>query len=229
MSDSSQPVLVVENLKRRFVQGQKTLEILKGVDLKVAPGELIGLLGASGSGKSTLLQTIGLLDQADSGTVEIEGGDTSTLGDDERTRLRRQKLGFIYQFHHLLPDFNALENVKLAFRISGTGASDAEAQASELLSSLGLSDRFDHLPSSLSGGEQQRVAIARALAGPPKLVLADEPTGNLDEQTATRVFDLFIKMVREKGVAAIIATHDRNLASRTDRQLLLKDGTLQEV
>ena len=230
MSDNrSQAVLEAQSLHRSFTQGHKTLEILRGVNLTVAPGELIGLLGVSGSGKSTLLQTIGLLDREDSGSIAIDGQDAHGASDDERTRIRREKLGFVYQFHHLLPDFTAHENVKLAFRISGNGIADADRHATNLLSALGLSERLNHLPSSLSGGEQQRVAIARALAGAPKLVLADEPTGNLDEQTAARVFDLFINMVREQGVAAIIATHDRNLASKTDRQLLLKDGVLQEV
>lgn len=228
-SQQNPPVLQVNDLHRSFTQGHKTLEILRGINLTVAPGELVGLLGVSGSGKSTLLQTIGLLDREDSGAIAIDGQEAHGATDDERTRVRREKLGFVYQFHHLLPDFTAHENVKLAFRISGNGVADADRHASDLLSSLGLSERLEHLPSSLSGGEQQRVAIARALAGEPKLVLADEPTGNLDEQTAARVFDLFITMVREQGVAAIIATHDRNLASKTDRQLLLKDGVLQEV
>ena len=228
-NDQLQPVLDVKGLHRSFVQGHKTLEILRGIDLSVAPGELIGLLGVSGSGKSTLLQTIGLLDREDSGSICIDSQMAHGASDDERTKVRREKLGFVYQFHHLLPDFTAHENVKLAFRISGNGVADSDQQATNLLSALGLSERLDHLPSSLSGGEQQRVAIARALAGEPKLVLADEPTGNLDEQTAARVFDLFINMVREQGVAAIIATHDKNLASKTDRQLLLKDGVLHEV
>ena len=222
-------VLNVQGLRRSFTQGHKTLEILRGVDLTVAKGELIGLVGASGSGKSTLLQSIGLLDRQDDGEITIEGQATFDASDDERTQIRRDKLGFIYQFHHLLPDFTALENVSIAHRIEGLSASQAQAEARSLLCSLGLEERLDHMPSALSGGEQQRVAIARALSGPPKLILADEPTGNLDEQTANRVFELFVKTVREKGVAAIIATHDRNLAAQADRQLQLKDGVLHTL
>ena len=222
-------VLIVQDVRRSFIQGHKTLEILRGIDLRVGKGELIGLVGASGSGKSTLLQSIGLLDRQDVGEITIEDQQTFEASDDERTQIRRDKLGFIYQFHHLLPDFSALENVAIAHRIEGLGASQANAEARSLLCSLGLEERLDHMPSALSGGEQQRVAIARALSGPPKLILADEPTGNLDEQTANRVFELFVKIVREKGVAAIIATHDKNLAAQTDRQLQLKDGVLHTL
>lgn len=222
-------VLNVQELRRSFTQGHKTLEILRGIDLTVAKGELIGLVGASGSGKSTLLQSIGLLDRQDDGEITIEGQGTFDVSDDQRTQIRRDKLGFIYQFHHLLPDFTALENVSIAHRIEGLSASQAQTEARSLLCSLGLEERLDHMPSALSGGEQQRVAIARALSGPPKLILADEPTGNLDEQTANRVFEMFVKTVREKGVAAIIATHDRNLAAQTDRQLQLKDGVLHTL
>lgn len=229
MSSESNPVLVVDGLKRSFQQGHKTLEILRGVDLTVEAGELIGLVGVSGSGKSTLLQAIGLLDQQDAGEVSIDGMETSSLNDDKRTEIRRNTLGFIYQFHHLLPDFSALENVSLAHRISGLSAGKADAKARELLTALGLGERLDHMPSSLSGGEQQRVAIARALAADPKLVLADEPTGNLDEETAGRVFDLFISTVREQGVAGIIATHDRSLAAKMDRQFILTDGKLHQI
>ncbi len=229
MSDVSGPVLVVDGLKRSFQQGHKTLEILRGVDLTVQKAELIGLVGVSGSGKSTLLQTIGLLDRQDAGEVCIDDVATSNLDDDKRTEIRRNALGFIYQFHHLLPDFSALENVSLAHRISGFGAGKADSESRELLNALGLNERLDHMPSSLSGGEQQRVAIARALAAGPKLVLADEPTGNLDEETASRVFDLFISTVREQGVAGIIATHDRALASKMDRQFMLTDGKLHQI
>ncbi len=222
-------VLAVNQLKRTFIQGHKTLDILRGVDLKVEAGELIGLVGVSGSGKSTLLQAIGLLDRQDSGEVSIDGQATFEASDDDRTKVRREKLGFIYQFHHLLPDFSALENVSLAHRIEGLSSSKSVIEAKALLSQLGLGERLDHMPFALSGGEQQRVAIARALSGPPRLVLADEPTGNLDEQTAGRVFELLVKTVREKGVAAIIATHDKNLAAQTDRQFLLKDGILHSL
>lgn len=223
------PVLAVQGLTRSFVQGHKTLDILRGIDLSLQPGELVGLVGASGSGKSTLLQSIGLLDRQDSGEIAIEDVNTSNANDDIRTTIRRDKIGFIYQFHHLLPDFSALENVALAYRICGSGAGKAAMKATELLDSLGLGERLDHMPSSLSGGEQQRVAIARALAAEPVLVLADEPTGNLDEDTAARVFDLFISTVRSKGVAAIIATHDKNLAAKMDRCFVLTDGRLTEL
>lgn len=222
-------VLEVAGLRRTFQQGHKSLEILRGVDITVRPGELVGLVGVSGSGKSTLLQTVGLLDRQDHGEIWIDGIETSELGDDKRTAIRREKLGFIYQFHHLLPDFSAIENVSLAFRIAGESNNASQQAAADLLKSLDLGERFDHFPSSLSGGEQQRVAIARALAASPSLILADEPTGNLDEETASRVFDLFLKSVREQGVAAIIATHDRALASRMDRQLILTDGQLRQI
>lgn len=230
MSDgSNKHVLQVTGLRRTFQQGHKSLEILRGVDLEVRPGELVGLVGVSGSGKSTLLQAIGLLDRQDQGEIRIDGIETSGLSDDKRTAIRREKLGFIYQFHHLLPDFSAVENVSLAFRIAGTSTSVSQDAAIDLLKSLDLGERLEHFPSSLSGGEQQRVAIARALAANPSLILADEPTGNLDEETAARVFDLFVKSVRQKGVAAIIATHDKALASKMDRQLTLTDGQLQQI
>lgn len=222
-------VLQVNGLRRTFQQGHKSLEILRGVDIEVRPGELVGLVGVSGSGKSTLLQAIGLLDRQDQGEIRIDGIETSELSDDRRTAIRREKLGFIYQFHHLLPDFSATENVSLAFRIAGESNNASQEAAIDLLQSLDLGERLDHFPSSLSGGEQQRVAIARALAASPSLILADEPTGNLDEETAARVFDLFVKSVREKGVAAIIATHDRALASKMDRQLTLTDGQLRQI
>lgn len=230
MSEARQNfVLQVTGLRRTFQQGHKSLEILRGVDIEVRPGELVGLVGVSGSGKSTLLQAIGLLDRQDQGEIHIDGIETSELSDDKRTAIRREKLGFIYQFHHLLPDFSATENVSLAFRIAGESNSASQEAAIDLLQSLDLGERLDHFPSSLSGGEQQRVAIARALAANPSLILADEPTGNLDEETAARVFDLFVKSVREKGVAAIIATHDRALASKMDRQLTLTDGQLRQI
>lgn len=220
-------ILKISNVTRSFRQGHKTLEILKGINLEVSKGELIGLVGASGTGKSTLLQVVGLLDRQTSGEITIDGVATSELPDDARTAIRREKLGFIYQFHHLLPDFGALENVAMAFRIAGAGQKEAEADAEKLLTYLGLGERLSHLPAKLSGGEQQRVAIARALAAKPKLILADEPTGNLDEETAGRVFDMFVDAVKKHGVAAVIATHDRTLAEKMDRQFILKDGLLQ--
>ncbi len=222
-------ILDIQNLTRSFRQGHKTLEILRGIDLEVQPGELVGLVGASGSGKSTLLQIVGLLDRPTEGQLVIDGVETSSMPDDGRTAIRREKLGFIYQFHHLLPDFNALENVALACRIIGASANDAELQAEDLLTYLGLAERLEHVPAKLSGGEQQRVAIARALAASPQLVLADEPTGNLDEATAARVFDMFVDAVKHHEVAAVIATHDRALAAKMDRQFVLKDGVLTAI
>lgn len=219
-------ILEVTDLKRSFRQGHKTIEVLRGINLSVDAGELVGLVGASGSGKSTLLQIAGLLDKSSAGNVVIGSTETTNAKDEARSVIRREQLGFIYQFHHLLPEFTALENVALAARISGANERDANSKASDLLAELKLSDRLDHIPAKLSGGEQQRVAIARALAGDPKLVLADEPTGNLDEATAVRVFDLLVETVKSRGVAALIATHDMALAEKMDRQFVLKEGQL---
>jgi len=219
-------ILEIEGLTRSFHQGHKTIEVLRGISLSVESGELVGLVGASGSGKSTLLQIAGLLDKASSGTITIDGAETTGAKDDARTAIRRDKLGFIYQFHHLLPEFTAVENVALAARIGGATDSEAHNRARQLLDELKLGDREDHIPAKLSGGEQQRVAIARALAGSPKLILADEPTGNLDEATAVRVFELFLKTVKNHGVAALIATHDMTLANKMDRQFTLREGHL---
>jgi len=219
-------ILEIVDLKRSFHQGHKTIDVLRGIELTVNPGELVGLVGASGSGKSTLLQIAGLLDKSSSGEVTISGIKTRGITDDTRSAIRRERLGFIYQFHHLLPEFTALENIALAARISGATEKDARDKAKALLAELKLDDREDHIPAKLSGGEQQRVAIARALAGEPELILADEPTGNLDEATAVRVFDLFVETVKNRGVAALIATHDMALANKMDRQFILKDGNL---
>lgn len=219
-------ILEIEDLVRSFHQGHKTIEVLRGINLSVKPGELVGLVGTSGSGKSTLLQIAGLLDKASSGTITIDGAAATGAKDDARTAIRRNKLGFIYQFHHLLPEFTAVENVALAARIGGATDSDARDKARKLLEELNLSNREDHVPAKLSGGEQQRVAIARALAGNPKLILADEPTGNLDEATAVRVFELFLETVKNHGVAALIATHDMALAKKMDRQFTLREGHL---
>lgn len=219
-------ILEINDLTRSFHQGHKTIDVLRGVSLSIEAGELVGLVGASGSGKSTLLQIAGLLDKASTGTVRIDGVDTGAAKDDARTAIRRDKLGFIYQFHHLLPEFTALENIALAARIGGAADKEANDKARQLLGELNLSDREDHIPAKLSGGEQQRVAIARALAGEPKLILADEPTGNLDETTAVRVFDLFLETVQNRGVAAVIATHDMNLANKMNRQFTLREGLL---
>ena len=203
-----EPVLQVADLRRSFEQGGVTIEVLRGVNLAVRKGEIVALLGPSGSGKSTMLQTVGLLEGGFTGHVSIAGQDVSQIDDGDRTRLRRNLLGFVYQFHHLLPDFSALENVVLPQLIHGAEADPAHERAAALLGSLGLSGRLTHRPSQLSGGEQQRVAVARALANRPRLVLADEPTGNLDEHTADIVFAEFLRLVREEGSAALVATHN---------------------
>lgn len=219
-------VLVVAGLQRSFTQGSATIEVLRGVDLAVGAGEIVALLGPSGSGKSTLLQAVGLLEGGFSGSIRIGGEEAAKLDNDGRTRLRRDMLGFVYQFHHLLPDFSAVENVILPQLIHGAGRAEAEARAVSLLGALGLSGRLDHRPSQLSGGEQQRVAVARALANRPALILADEPTGNLDEATADVVLGEFLKLVRGEGSAALIATHNERIAARMDRTLRLHDGIL---
>lgn len=223
------PVLKLEGIEKSFRQGHKVVEVLKGVDLAISAGELVGLVGASGSGKSTLLQIAGLLDQTDAGSVYVGGNDATDLKDVDRAGLRQSQLGFVYQFHHLLPDFTAVENVAMALRISGSVEKVANECAREILVRVGLEERLDHTPSELSGGEQQRVAIARALVGNPKLLLADEPTGNLDENTAGRVFDLFVELVRERGLSALIATHDTTLASKMDRRMTLREGSLRDT
>jgi lipoprotein-releasing system ATP-binding protein len=222
----SEPVLETRGLKRSFVQGDVTIEVLRGVDLAIGAGEIVALLGPSGSGKSTLLQAVGLLEGGFSGSIRINGREAAQLDEAERTGLRRDALGFVYQFHHLLPDFDARENVMLPQLIRGHDAKTAKARAEQLLGVLGLADRLDHRPSKLSGGEQQRVAVARALANKPPLVLADEPTGNLDEHTADAVFAEFLTLVREEGSAGLVATHNERLAKRMDRVVRLHDGRL---
>ena len=222
----SEPVLVTTGLKRSFTQGDVTIEVLRGVDLSIRPGEIVALLGPSGSGKSTLLQAVGLLEGGFSGRFRLRGEEASELGDDGRTRLRRELLGFVYQFHHLLPEFNAVENVVLPQLVRGAEPQPARERARQLLGALGLSQRLDHRPSKLSGGEQQRVAVARALANRPPLVLADEPTGNLDEHTADAVFAEFINLVRGEGSAALVATHNERLAAKMDRVVRLHEGRL---
>lgn len=219
-------VLELKDIKRTFTQGHKTIEVLKGIDLTVGEGELISLVGSSGSGKSTLLQICGLLDSDFAGNIKLCGEDVSELSDDNRSAMRREKLGFIYQFHHLLPEFTAEENVALALTVGGMKKSEALVLARKTLERLDMGHRLDHIPSRLSGGEQQRVAIARAVVGRPSLLLADEPTGNLDEETAQRVLELFIDYVRSENLSAVIATHDLALAGKMDRQLSLKDGQL---
>ena len=222
----SEPVLATRDLKRSFVQGDVTIEVLRGVDLAVQRGEIVGLLGPSGSGKSTLLQAVGLLEGGFEGSIRLQGEEAAALDDDGRTRLRRDLLGFVYQFHHLLPEFNAVENVVLPQLVHGAEPEAARERAAQLLGALGLSNRLDHRPSKLSGGEQQRVAVARALANKPPLVLADEPTGNLDEHTADAVFSEFLNLVRGEGSAALVATHNERLASKMDRVVRLHEGRL---
>jgi lipoprotein-releasing system ATP-binding protein len=223
----SEPVLATAGLKRSFTQGDVTIHVLRGVDLQVEPGEIVALLGPSGSGKSTLLQAVGLLEGGFEGSIRLAGQEASELDDDGRTRLRRELLGFVYQFHHLLPEFSALENVVLPQLVRDAEPEAARARATELLGALGLSERLDHRPSKLSGGEQQRVAVARALANKPPLVLADEPTGNLDEKTADKVLAEFLGLVRGEGSAALVATHNERLAGKMDRVVRLHDGHLE--
>jgi lipoprotein-releasing system ATP-binding protein len=219
-------VLGASNLRRKFVQGETTIEVLRGVELSVQAGEIVALLGPSGSGKSTLLQAVGLLEGGFEGSIRILGQEASQLNSDARTALRRDRLGFVYQFHHLLPDFSASENVILPQLIFGAAQNAAEERARTLLSTLGLAERLDHKPSKLSGGEQQRVAVARALANRPALVLADEPTGNLDEATADTVLAEFLRLVRGEGSAALVATHNERLAAKMDRVVRLHEGVL---
>jgi lipoprotein-releasing system ATP-binding protein len=223
----SEPVLETRDLRRSFIQGDVTIEVLRGVNLAVQPGEIVALLGPSGSGKSTLLQAVGLLEGGFQGSIRINGEEASALDNDGRTRLRRDALGFVYQFHHLLPDFDALENVMLPQLIHGAEPDAARDRAQEVLGQLGLSARLDHRPSKLSGGEQQRVAVARALANRPPLVLADEPTGNLDEATADKVLAEFLSLVRGEGSAALVATHNERLAAKMDRVVRLHEGVLE--
>ena len=223
----SEAVLKVVGLRRSFIQADVTIHVLNGIDLAVQPGEIVALLGPSGSGKSTLLQAVGLLEGGFEGSIRIVGVEAAALDTDARTDLRRDALGFVYQFHHLLPDFDARENVILPQLIHGTEAAAARERADSLLSALGLGQRLDHRPSKLSGGEQQRVAVARALANRPPLILADEPTGNLDEKTADTVLAEFLKLVRQEGSAALVATHNERLAAKMDRVVRLHEGVLQ--
>jgi lipoprotein-releasing system ATP-binding protein len=219
-------IVELTNVRRQFVQGDVTIEVLRGVNLTVGKGELVALLGPSGSGKSTLLQAIGLLEGGFSGSIKLDDEEVSASSVDRQTEIRRQKLGFVYQFHHLLPDFDALENVVLPQLIAEVLPDEATERATHLLAKLGLAERLHHRPSKLSGGEQQRVAVARALANRPKLVLADEPTGNLDEHTADKVLGEFMALVRDEGSSAIVATHNERLAAKMDRVFRLHEGVL---
>jgi lipoprotein-releasing system ATP-binding protein len=223
----SEPVVEVRGLARSFEQGGVRIDVLRGVDLDIRPGEIVALLGPSGSGKSTMLQAIGLLEGGFTGSIAIAGTEASQLDGDARTALRRDHVGFVYQFHHLLPDFTAIENVVLPQLVAGKSHEEAENRAADLLGALGLAERLEHRPSQLSGGEQQRVAVARALANKPALVLADEPTGNLDEATADKVFAEFVRLVRDEGSAALVATHNERLALAMDRLVRLHDGRLE--
>lgn len=227
MSELGSAVVRVTGLTRSFEQGGVRIDVLRGVDLDVRAGEIVALLGPSGSGKSTMLQAIGLLEGGFGGSIAIAGKQAASLNGDDRASLRRDHIGFVYQFHHLLADFSALENVVLPQLIAGHTRADGEERARELLTALGLGERTSHRPSQLSGGEQQRVAVARALANKPDLVLADEPTGNLDEATADKVFDEFVRLVREEGSAALVATHNERLAMRMDRVVRLHEGRLE--
>jgi lipoprotein-releasing system ATP-binding protein len=222
------PVLELKAIDRTYKTSACDLPVLRGMDLRIAPGELVGLVGPSGSGKSTLLHTAGLLERPEAGDVLLDGTDCLKLSEDGRTAIRRNKIGFVYQFHHLLPEFNAVDNVAMPLMIAGKGRKQAREKAASLLDEMGLADRLYHQPAQLSGGEQQRVAIARALANDPRLVIADEPTGNLDPATTERVFVTLIKMVREEGAGVLVATHNLALTRHMDRVLTLKDGKLAD-
>ena len=218
--------LALRGIGRTFMQGDRQLEVLRGVSLDLRAGEIVALVGQSGSGKSTMLHIAGLLERPDAGDVVLDGKGAAALGDHQRTILRRKFLGFVYQYHHLLPEFSALENVMLPQMLNGLSRSEARRRAIDLLAMVQLKDRADHRPGRLSGGEQQRVAVARAVANAPRVLLADEPTGNLDAATADTVFRQLLALVRETGMAALIATHNPDLAARMDRTVHLKDGVL---
>jgi len=227
--DEQHPFIFLHGISRQFHQGDSTLDVLHGAELAVWSGQSVALVAPSGAGKSTLLHIAGLLEHADSGEVYVDGVATSHLSDIQRTRIRRSDIGFVYQFHHLLPEFSALENVMLPQMIRGLSRRQARARAVELLSYLGLKERLTHRPAELSGGEQQRVAIARAVANAPRLLLADEPTGNLDVHTAEHVFGTLAQLVRASGLAAVIATHNLDLAAQMDRRVTIRDGLVVEL
>jgi lipoprotein-releasing system ATP-binding protein len=227
--NGEQPLVFLHGICRQFRQGDSTLDVLRGAELAVWAGQSVALVGPSGAGKSTLLQIAGLLEHPDAGEVYIDAAATTHLSDVARTRIRRTEIGFVYQFHHLLPEFSALENVVLPQMIRGLSRREAAARASELLSYLGLKDRLTHRPAELSGGEQQRVAIARAVANAPRILLADEPTGNLDVHTADHVFGTLNQLVRASGLATIIATHNMDIAAQMDRRVTIRDGQVVEL
>ena len=226
MSDAA-PAVTLQEVAKTYRQASAGLKVLKSVSLSVMPGEIVAVVGPSGAGKSTLLHIAGLLDRPSAGSVFFGGEDCTAIGDDRRTTIRRGGIGFVYQFHHLLPEFSALENIVLPQMIAGRSRREAALRAGELLEQTGLAQRATHRPARLSGGEQQRVAIGRALANRPRVLIADEPTGNLDPQTALSVFEVLLAAVRDHGVAALIATHNMDLAARMDRRLTLRDGTVR--
>jgi len=225
---SDVPVLELRGVRRSFTQAGATLDVLRGAACAVRAGELVALVGPSGAGKSTLLHIAGLLEHADGGAILVRGEDAAALDDGRRTELRRRAIGFVYQFHHLLPEFSAEENIVLPQMIGGVAKADARARARELLGLVGLANRATHRPAQLSGGEQQRVAIARALANRPSVLIADEPTGNLDHHTAEDVFAVLRDLVHTQGLGALVATHNLDLARRMDRVLEMQDGLLVE-
>ena len=229
MGMAAAPALYLSKVERRYRQGQGFLEILRGADLALWPGEMVALVAPSGTGKSTLLHVAGLLERPDGGEVYVGGVPTAQMDDTGRTRLRREEIGFVYQFHHLLPEFSALENVVMPQLIGGLPKEDARERAKQLLGFLGLSERLTHRPAELSGGEQQRVAIARAVANAPRLLMADEPTGNLDPQTAGHVFATLTAIVRASGLAALVATHNLELAARMDRRVTIRDKLVVQL
>jgi lipoprotein-releasing system ATP-binding protein len=229
MADRETPIMFLHGIERRYVQGDATLEILRGAELAVWPGQSIALIAPSGAGKSTLLHIAGLLERQDVGEVYINDLATSRLNDAERTRIRRNDIGFVYQAHYLLPEFTALENVMLPQMLRGLARREASVRAAELLGYLGLKERVTHRPAELSGGEQQRVAIARAVANAPRVLLADEPTGNLDPRTSEFVFTSLTQLVRASGLAALIATHNMDIAGRMDRRVTLREGRVVEL
>jgi len=229
MSTKQQPALFLKRVVRRYPQADGHLEILRGADLVLWPGEIVALVAPSGTGKSTLLHVAGLLEKPDEGEVYIGGRETSDMDDAGRTQLRREEIGFVYQFHHLLPEFSALENVVMPQLIRGYPKKEARTRAAQILKFLGLGERLDHRPAELSGGEQQRVAIARAVANAPRLLLADEPTGNLDPHTSGHVFQTLVAIVRASRLAALIATHNMEIAARMDRRVTIRDGLIVQM
>ena len=228
-TDEEAPVLFLHGVSRTYSQGSAALEVLKNAELALWPGQSVALVAPSGAGKSTLLHVAGLLEQPDAGEVYVDKIPTTRMADSERTRIRRTEIGFVYQFHHLLPEFSAVENIMLPQMIRGLSAAEAKTRAMEILSYLGLKERLAHRPGELSGGEQQRVAIARAVANAPRILLADEPTGNLDAHTAEQVFSALTQLVRASGLATIVATHNMDLASRMDRRVTIREGQVVEL